>query len=230
MRFKTQMKEPFFLYFPWFILLFVVLSFGGKAVLDTADLPPITPLHHLHALTMLAWFGLFALQPTLIHFERRDLHRLVGRLSPLVVLAFIVAAVPITTLNWDRVGEPIIVTSNFLNLLVFLGLYLAAILWRKSPAAHMRLMVYASLMLMGPAGGRIAEIFDWPIMWSAPIVLGLQIAPMVHDIILHRRVHPAVWSGFVLVLVVTALILTLSGLSAWIAFLESILGPRPITG
>ncbi|MEM9301966.1 MAG: hypothetical protein AAGE01_07635 [Pseudomonadota bacterium] len=44
--------EPFFRHFAWFLLAFVILSFLGKAILDTEDLPPITPLHHCHAVTM----------------------------------------------------------------------------------------------------------------------------------------------------------------------------------
>lgn len=123
-------REPFFLLFAWFILLFVVASFGAKAVFDTADLPPLTYLHHLHAVSMLGWFGLFALQPTLVHLGRTGTHRLLGRLSPLVVLVFFAFALPIARLNWARMGDPLIITANGVNMLLFLGLYLAAIRWR----------------------------------------------------------------------------------------------------
>ena len=70
-------REPFFRYFAWIILLTVIVCFGAKAVFDSDDLPPITPLHHLHAATMLAWFILFALLTYLveIYYRRSGLRR-----------------------------------------------------------------------------------------------------------------------------------------------------------
>ena len=61
-------EESFFFYYAWFILFFVIACFGAKAIFDPEGLPPITKLHHFHALTMLSWFFLFALQSTLIRF------------------------------------------------------------------------------------------------------------------------------------------------------------------
>jgi hypothetical protein len=75
-------QEPFFFYFAWVILLTVIVCFGAKAIFDAEDLPPITPLHHVHAVSMMAWFALFAVQPTLIHYGNHRAHRLLGRLSP----------------------------------------------------------------------------------------------------------------------------------------------------
>jgi hypothetical protein len=218
-------SEPFFTTFAWFLLLFVFASFGAKAIFDTDDLPPLTMLHHAHALAMLAWFALFALQPTLVRRGRVQAHRALGRLSPLVVLAFIGFALPIAQLNWVRIGDPLIVTANSVNLSLFLGLYIAAIVRRRDPASHKRLMVYATLMLMGPAAGRIPELFDQTPMLAVPIIFTLQLAPLAHDLLAHRRVHPATWVGFTLVLVAIALILGLSGSAAWVQLIETVLGP-----
>jgi hypothetical protein len=204
----------------------VIASFGAKAVFDTKDLPPLTWLHHFHAVAMLSWFALFALQPTLIQRGKPGVHRLLGSLSPLVVIAFIGFAVPITLLNWERIGDPLIVTANAVNLVFFLVLYAAAIHWRDRPAAHKRLMLFATVMLMGPAAGRVPELFDASPMLAVPIILALQLAPLVHDLVVHRRVHPATWFGIALVLAAVVLILGLSGLETWIAFLERLLGPR----
>ena len=175
---------------------------------------------------MLSWFVLFALQPTLIGRGQPGVHRMLGRRSPLVVVAFIGFAVPITLLNWERIGDPLIVTANAVNLVFFLVLYGAAIHWRDRPAAHKRLMLYASVMLMGPAAGRIPELFDQSPMLAVPIILARQLAPLVHDLVVHRRVHPATGFGIALVLAAVVLILGISGSETWIAFLERIMGPR----
>jgi len=217
-------REPFFRYFAWFLLGVVIASFGGKAVFDTEGLPPITYLHHLHSVAMLSWFLLFAAQPTLIHLGKLRAHRLLGKLSPLVVLIFLSFSVMISQLNWHRQGDPLIITANSVNLTLFIGFYISAILWRGSAAAHKRLMLYATITLMGPAYSRIPEIFDQSPLLVVPLMLGTLIAPVVHDIIVHRRVHPATWVGFALMVATIPVMHGLSGSPAWAAFLENVLG------
>jgi len=224
MRKTINNREPFFRYFAWILLGVVVACFGGKAVFDTEGLPPITYLHHLHAVAMLSWFLLFAAQPTLIHLGKVRTHRLLGKLSPFVVLIFLSFSVMISQLNWHRQGDPLIITANSVNLTLFIGFYISAILWRLNAAAHKRLMLYATITLMGPAYGRIPEIFDQSVFMAVPLVLGTMIAPVVHDIVVHRRVHPATWIGFALVFATIPVILGLSGSPAWAMFLENMLG------
>lgn len=216
--------EPFFPLFAWFLLLFVIAGFGSKAVFDAENLPPLTVIHHFHAVAMLSWFGLFALQPTLIRNGNTDLHRLLGRLSPLVVIAFIGLAIPIALLNWVRIEDPLIFTANAVNLTFFVALYSSAIVWRRNTAAHKRLMLYATLMLVGPAAGRFPEIFGQPPTLAVPIILALQLAPLAHDLIVHRKVHPATLTGVALAMAAVGLILGLSSSEAWVGVLERVLG------
>lgn len=218
-------KEPFFLYFAWIILVTVILCFGAKAIFDADGLPPITPLHHVHTVSMLAWFLLFAVQPTLIHAGNRRAHRLLGRLSPLLVLTFLSLAIPISLLNWTRIGDPLIVTANGVNLILFTGLFVAAVAFRRNTPVHKRLMLYCTLAIMGPAFGRLPEIFDADPVMAVPLILGYQIAPAVHDRWVHGRVHPATWVGVALMIAAVPVILGLSGSPAWKGVLEALLGP-----
>ena len=218
--------EPFFRRYAWFLLGFVVVCFGGKAIFDTADLPPLTPLHHVHALTMGAWFVLFAIQPMLLERGKVSLHRLLGRLSPLLVLCFLASALSMTTLNWVRMGEPLIPTANGINLLLFLSFYVAALAWRRHPAAHQRLMLFATISIIGPAAGRLPEIFDASPFLAAPIVLALQVTPLVHDFVVYRRAHPASWIGFAVMCAAIPLIVGLSSSQGWAEVLDGLLGPR----
>lgn len=218
--------ETFFERFAWLILLTVVICFGAKAVFDSDDLPPITPLHHLHAVSMLAWFVLFALQPTLIRTGNRGLHRLLGRLSPILVLVFLGFAVQISSLNWQRMGFPLIPTANAVNLVLFSSLYVAALYWRRDSATHRRLMLYATLAMMGPAFGRIPEIFDGsPLLAILPILIYMA-APLIYDRRQYGQVHAASWVGAGLLLATIPLILSLSGSASWATVLEAVLGPR----
>lgn len=222
---RTNHREPFFAVFAWLLLGLVVTGFGGKAVFDTENLPPLTALHHAHAVAMLCWFGLFAIQPTLIRRGNVDLHRRLGTWSPIVVLVFIALAIPIVHLNWGRIGEPIIVTANAINLTLFVILYSSAIAWRRNGSAHKRLMTYAALMLIGPALGRFADLLDQPPEAVAPVIFLLLLTPLVRDLIVRRRPHPATLVGFGLAVAAIPLILGLSGSADWAVFLERVLGP-----
>lgn len=219
-------SDRFFLWFAWIILITVIVCFGAKALFDSDDLPTITPLHHAHALSMGAWFVLFAIQPTLLHHGRRNIHQLLGKLSPLLVLTFYFFAAQISLINWQRSGVPLIVTANGINMTLFAGFYIAAISYRRSPATHKRLMLYASLSIMGPAFGRLPELVDASPVMAVPLIFGYQLAPVIHDKLVDGRVHRASWIGFGLLLAAIPLILGLSESAAWAELLESWLGPR----
>jgi len=216
--------EPFFFYYAWFIFFFVIACFGAKAIFDSEGLPPITNLHHFHAVAMLSWFFLFALQPTFIRFDKIKSHRVFGQLSPIVVIAFIGFGIAISLHNWDRMGWPLIITANGVNLIIFVILYALAIIKRQQAATHKRFMLYATISLLGPAAGRIPEIFDQSPYLSVPVLMALQLAPLVHDKMVHRKIHKATWIGFVLMLLAIPIIVGLSESSAWKNILINILG------
>ena len=79
-------------------------------------------------------------------------------------------------------------------------------------------------MLLGPAFGRIPEIFDASPFLAAPMVLTLQLAPAVHDWVVRRRLHIVTSIGAVCSIASIPLIIGLSGSSEWAGLLESILG------
>ncbi|MEO0422992.1 MAG: hypothetical protein AAF184_11685 [Pseudomonadota bacterium] len=216
----------FFRLFAWTILAFVIVAFGAKALFDTKDLPPITLMHHFHAVTMGSWFVLCAVQASLIARGKGSLHRTLGRLSPLLVIAFVSFAAVISKLNWGRVGEPLIVTANSINVLMFLGFYLTAILSHRHTATHRRLMMFASLALIGPAAGRIPETLDANIFLALPISLVFIFTPLAYDGLVRKRIHRATGVGTLLLVLTTPAIVLLSESPEWIALLESMLGPQ----
>lgn len=91
-----------------------------------------------------------------------------------------------------------VVWANFLSIVVFAALLAAAILLRRKPQAHKRLIVLASIAIVGPA---LARISRWPVLGGedgafTPIaLLALLLALVVHDLIAMRRLHRATWVG-----------------------------------
>jgi hypothetical protein len=226
----TDQDNRFFRRFSWAILAFIILGFGGKAVFDTADLPPITLMHHFHAISMGSWFVLFALQATLLERGNTSLHRTLGRLSPLLVISFFIFAGIISKLNWGRIGDPLIMTSNIVYPLFFLGFYTAAILKRSDTDSHKRLMLFATLSLIGPAAGRITEIFDVSVFFAAPINLAFIFTPLVYDRFFRRKTHRATIIGTFLLLASGPIVIPLSGSPDWASILDVIMGSRGSIG
>lgn len=95
---------------------------------------------------------------------------------------------------------------------VFAGLVVAAILLRRNAQAHTRLMLLASIALVGPA---LARISRWPVFGGedgpfVPIVfLGMLAVLIAYDLVATRRSHRATLIGcgaIVLALIVAQLI------------------------
>jgi hypothetical protein len=74
----------------------------------------------------------------------------------------------------------------------------AAILLRRNPQAHKRLMLLASIAILGPA---LARISRWPVFGGedgpfVPVVLlGLLATLVAHDLVSARRLHTATLIG-----------------------------------
>ena len=219
-----QSDTRFFRLFSWVILGFVIIAFGGKAVLNSKILPPITMMPHFHAVTMLSWFGLLAVQSSLIDMGRNSLHRWLGRLSPIVVISFIIFSAVISKANWDRVGDPLLMTANIVNISLFSGFYVSGVLLRAHTDTHRRLMIFATLALMGPAAARIPEIFDANVFLSLPILLAFMFTPLLHDRFVRRNIPRVTLVGTPLLFLAIPVNVSLSGLPAWVSLLESVLG------
>ncbi|MEM6899721.1 MAG: hypothetical protein AAF583_08130 [Pseudomonadota bacterium] len=226
----TQQDTRFFRLFSWVILAFVIIAFGGKAVFNTDSLPPITSMHHFHAISMMGWFVLFAVQTTLMDTSRNNLHRILGGLSLLLVITFIIFSGLISKLNWAREGEPLILTSNLVNITMFLGFYITGILQRRNTATHRRLMAFATISFLGPAAARIPEIFDASVFLSLPILLAFMFTPLIHDRFIKRKTYGVTIIGTGLLLSMIPVNLTLSGLPAWVSLLETVFGKGGLGG
>jgi hypothetical protein len=88
--------------------------------------------------------------------------------------------------------------GNFIGIAVFAGLVVAAILFRRNAQAHKRLMLLASIALVGPA---LARISRWPVLGGedgpfVPVVfLGLLAVLITYDVISARRPYKVTLIG-----------------------------------
>jgi uncharacterized membrane protein YozB (DUF420 family) len=189
---------PSFYLRPWF----------PQTLSGAVDIPPHLVLHGT-ALT--GWFLLFLAQSVLVKASRTDVHRRLGYFGAVLALAVVatsvvttVSAVPrFTAAGVDPNLVALVVVGDFLSLAQFSILVCCGVVLRSRPAAHKRLMLFASLALLGPGvfGGDRPITLLQPFV-PFPLALAFQIvtigAVVANDVVSLRRVHPAtIWGGVV---------------------------------
>lgn len=192
------------------IAVFVLFAFAQWSARGFVDFARVPLWVHLHALVMVGWLALFAMQARLASHGNLALHRRLGRLGAgLIVLAPLIACyAAFRSVELHRV-PPFFTNGYFLVLSVtdaaaFALAAGAAIVLRRHTEWHRRLLLVATVMLMEPAFGRLLPM---PLMglWGPIAQRALQAAVVViamrHDRRERGSVHPALWWGLALLLV-----------------------------
>ncbi len=185
-------------------------TFFLRAYFGTAHLPPglqTLPLHLVvHAIVLTSWFLLFFVQTVLVASHRTGLHRRLGVAGAvlaaiLVAVALIVTirSVPRSPLNGTPLAEmPVVFGSSIGFLVAFSVLVTCGIYLRRRSETHKRLMFLASYSILGPAVGRIPQVFPG---MSLAVWLSPWIALILYDVVCNRRVHRAtIWGGILAIL------------------------------
>src|SRR5579872_6690952 len=110
--------------------------------------PNITALVHIHALALMLWVALLVVQPLLIRFRERRVHRAIGIFSYLLVPVIVVTSIGVMFKQFDERGlQPIGTLANLKGLYVSAGelilfsiFYALAVAHRRNVAFHMRYM------------------------------------------------------------------------------------------
>lgn len=167
----------------------------------TFDAPAIV---HLHGALCLSWVLLFIAQALLVRTRRTALHRRLGMAG--IPIALGILATGLLTARWaahrDIAAAPEAVASmvgTLTSLAIFAALVIFAILKRRQPDWHKRLMMLATIVVLWPAWFRFRHLMPWvprPDIWLALILADLPIIiAAVRDRMLAGRVHP-VWAIF----------------------------------
>ena len=140
--------------------------------LDGLDL-----LSHVHGFLYSSWIALFIAQTMLVANHRTDLHRQLGITAIVLAAALVVVGIAV---DLDSIPEAqraawaaldagpfaafVRLGTRSSNLvMVFAALFVAAVVLRRHPATHKRLMLLACIVILVPALGRIASEIGWPI-------------------------------------------------------------------
>lgn len=164
-------------------------------------------LLHLHGALAMGWVLMFALQPILVHTRRLSWHRQLGRVAVPLALAVAFTMIPagLTQVRRDLalgVGQTAISTllGVFTSGLLFVGLVVAGYRTRRTPEAHARWMLLATVVVIWPAWFRFRHWLPWVPRPEISLALVLAdvwiVLAMIHDRVVRGAVHPVLlWGG-----------------------------------
>jgi hypothetical protein len=219
----TKPRDKFYVGSAAVLLLVVLVGFAPTFYLRAAfagpewswrgGVPELSWRVFVHGLIFTSWFLVFALQAALVAGNRTALHRALGWAGAAIGLAVVVSGSIATPYRMAELasqgrldlalsrGVAIIAWSNTTSIMAFAILLAAAIVLRRRPDTHKRLMLLASISIIQPAFGRI---FRWPV-FEAPGLEGVMLsvaapfalagALIAYDLLSRRSLHPATMAG-----------------------------------
>jgi len=171
--------------------------------------PALAPSVHLHGAACTAWVLLLVLQTGLIAAGRWDIHRLTGIAGLGIPALILVSGFYVATHSVRRVHSAA-TAGTLADPYVFLIFPLAAVglfaffvvlgvANRRRPDAHKRLMLLATMSLLGPALARIVTrtTLAVPGAIGALVLIDIFLAALVaYDLATRGRLHPVtLWAG-----------------------------------
>ncbi len=227
-RFKTQPSDHRFFGLMAVVSAAVILtgfgsSYGPKVLAGGAGVPAII---HLHAVVFCCWLALFVTQVVLVIRGRLALHQRLGTvgigLAGLMLVLGVFAAITVTRQGHRGIpGVEFPHPAGFLLLninaiLAFAILVAAAWYFRRTPQAHKRLMLLATVGGLAPPGiARLPGLSGHTPAIAAVVFLFL-IAGPIYDLVTRKRVHAAYgWAFVPAILTAPPVVVGLSGTQTW---------------
>ena len=232
--------RAFFLAFVAMAWVAIVMGFGPELhgqIKGRAPFPPL--IVHVHAVIFTGWMILFTAQIWLIRSRRADIHRKLGLIAVVLVPVMVVlgaATALVSRRAHFEAGHNEMLAFMIVpltDMVLFPSFAIPGLLWRKDSAAHKRLILLATIMLLPAAFGR--WIGPWIIVHWGDGILGFMaqsylgpdvmiLAAMIYDRMTRGRVHPVYWIAAPWILAVQAITSAIYHWSGWMPLALRMIG------
>jgi hypothetical protein len=152
----------FFAAFLFFAIFCFYQSYFGhfpdflNGVNPITNLPVIvTNITHFHVIMVILWLLLLIIQPIFIVQKKYKYHRILGRISYIIVVLLILSFYLITRQEQIRMKHLDVFAATLFDFLLFIAYYGLAIYYRKKSTYHARFMILTFLTLLDPALARL---------------------------------------------------------------------------
>jgi hypothetical protein len=218
--------------FPLIVLIGFARTYYLKFAFGDPPLPSL--LVHLHGLLMTVWIGYFITQVWLIRGKRHSVHMRTGLAGIVLAAAMIVvgfftavaAAKHPTSAGAADIPPLVFMAIPMFDLVMFAGLFGAAIWYRKQFANHKRLMLLTVLNFLPPALGRFpvdsVQALGPLFFFGVPAILAIVL--LVYDTRTNGKLNRPFLIGAIALIASYPLRMAISGTDAWMAFATWVTG------
>ena len=175
-------------------------GFGQTVPDDFTHKPGLPLLLHVHGAVFTLWVLVFVAQPAFVARGSLKLHRQVGMagawLAGLMVIMGLAATIFAIRYKFIPSFFPptVFLVMNGIGILVFGGLVAGGVALRRKAEWHKRLMLCATISILGPGLGRLLPMDSFgaaaPLVMFGVILLFAFAGPVV-DLFVRKRIHPA---------------------------------------
>jgi hypothetical protein len=187
---RKRSSSPRAFYLTMSLLMLAVVTYGfsrtvGEALLQTRRPHRFVALLSIHGAVFYAWMVLFAVQSALVRWRNLRLHRLLGWFGAADAVLVVVMGF------WATFAEPAPLALERIGMVSMAGFGIPvalAILWRRRPAYHRRLLLIGTAMLTNAAFARFPGTYlpDHFFYAGTDLILAIGIA---HDLWMEGRIH-----------------------------------------
>jgi hypothetical protein len=226
------------LFFPFMSIGFLAVALVGFST--TFFLPvfrgtfraPI--IIYVHGALLFTWLLLFIAQAQFIRTRRIPLHRQCGWLGAVLAVAIVGSGIAVgfhATTRDLAAGAGDEARGQFVNIIIemllFGTLVAAAVVLRRDRESHKRLLLLATISILGPAWFRFRHFLPGlqnPLITLSLVADSLLLIAIAYDLLVHRRVHPVyLWVGGTMIAIHMAELFA-SESALWLLVSRAILG------
>ncbi len=188
-------EKYFYLCMSLLIAAVVIYGFSHTVENKLIHANPRRPiLLWVHAILFSSWVAFYITQSVLVRIRKVELHRTLGWAGAALGTSMIVVGpwVAVLMARFDtsqlhRANRDAFLIVPLSDMAAFAICFGLAILWRKVPERHRRLMLIATCVLTGAAFGRIAVMHS-PLSFYGGVD-GLILLGALRDLAVSRRIH-----------------------------------------
>lgn len=206
-------------------------TFFLPSVKGTYSAPSVVYIHGAFAFS---WLLIFVVQTQAIRLSRLRWHRRFGMVGALCACGLVLTGIPVglwATRRDIAAGLGDVARGQFVNILielaVFGGLVVAGVMTRRNPEWHKRLMLLATVSVLGPAWFRMRHHFPAvpsPLLTFSLLADAVVLGVIAHEYAAKRAVHIALLTVAPLMIAVHLAELFLNQSTPWLAIANMLLG------
>jgi hypothetical protein len=230
---RSDVRPYFFVVMASVIAVIVFAGFAPSFYLRGAFQPDrkLSILLHIHGAVFSTWIVLFLVQAILVARGSRALHRRLGWFAAAIAVAMVGLVAAATVEEMRRVPPfpppPVALALNTFDTVVFAILVMSAIYLRKRSEWHKRLLLSATLVLLGAPILRLLLLLAGHISHELLVIDVLLVdlfflICFASDLLTRRRVHPAYCCALALVLVDQLTTFSVMAWPPWVSFANAI--------